>query len=521
MNELIISHGDQRVALRPGQVVYIGRRDSSAVVVDDKRVSREHIRVSWGPQGWVLENVGRSGTFISGQPVTQHMLGRAVEARLAVPDGPAVRFEPGPTAPAGAAAAGPIAQPAAPPAAVQAQPMQPQPAQPQPVQAQPMQPQPAQAQPMQPRPAQAQPVQPQPVQPQPVPVNAAPPAAAPPGMAHHGAAPAAAVLPAAGLPGPRAGHSGEVPGGPVIGALRTLVPLSAWLRDPAMRKWQRLLVVVYALVPLVLLIMLQHTANLVTLGWVYCLYVAPLWAIVFWYLIRPGPLTRLHLVVAAIIIAAELLLIPALTLPWERALAPPVSSHSVLGWIAGVGLAEELTKALPVMVLAIVLLKVRKIKLDVRMWMFLASLSGLFFGAYEASKVYVPAAIVDIARGSAFGIPLFAERVFVDGLQHALWAGIAGFFIGLGTNYGRQRIALWVLGIAVPTVLHGLNDWVLGWPSVQAELIWILIQALSLFLFLGYTASAARIEQQVRHTPIFRGDSVYLDPSRLVPPAGR
>jgi RsiW-degrading membrane proteinase PrsW (M82 family) len=512
MNELIISHGDQRVALRPGQVVYIGRRDSSAVVVDDKRVSREHIRVSWGPQGWVLENVGRSGTFIAGQPVTQHMLGRAVEARLAVPDGPAVRFEPGPTVPAGAAAAGPMAQPAAPPAAAQ-----PQPAQAQPAQVQPAQVQPAQAQPAQAQPAQAQPAQAQPAQAWPVPVSAAPP-----GMAHPAPAPAAAVrLPAAGLPGPRAGHSGEVPGGPVIGALRTLVPLSAWLRDPAMRKWQRLLVVVYALVPLVLLIMLQHTANLVTLGWVYCLYVAPLWAIVFWYLIRPGPLTRLHLAVAAIIIAAELLLIPALTLPWERALAPPVSSHSVLGWIAGVGLAEELTKALPVMVLAIVLLKVRKIKLDVRMWMFLASLSGLFFGAYEASKVYVPAAIVDIARGSAFGIPLFAERVFVDGLQHALWAGIAGFFIGLGTNYGRQRIALWMLGIAVPTVLHGLNDWVLGWPSVQAELIWILIQALSLFLFLGYTASAARIEQQVRHTPIFRGDSVYLDPSRLVPPAGR
>ena len=272
--------------------------------------------------------------------------------------------------------------------------------------------------------------------------------------------------------------------------------------------------------PLILLIVLQHTASLVTLGWVYCLYVAPLWAIVFWYLIRPGPLTRGHLVITAVIIAAELLLIPALTLPWERALAPPDSSHNLLGWIAGVGLAEELTKALPVMVLAIVLLKVRKIKLDVRMWMFLASLSGLFFGAYEASKVYVPAAIADIARGSAFGIPLFAERVFVDGLQHALWAGIAGFFIGLGANYGRQRIALWVLGIAVPTVLHSLNDWILGWPSTQAELAWILIQAVSLFLFLGYTASAARIERQVRHTPIFRGESVYLDPSRLAPPAG-
>jgi RsiW-degrading membrane proteinase PrsW (M82 family) len=479
MNELTVIHGDQRVVLAPGQVVYIGRRDNSAVVVNDQRVSREHVRLSWGPQGWVLESVGRGGTYVAGQPVTQYMLGHAVEVRLAVPDGPAVRFEPGPADPGGVAPAGaaPVgAAPGAPaglPAAAAAAPA------------------PAQA----PAPAGA-------AQPQPVPAAAAQPQ----------------PVPAAAVPPARAGQAADAHGGRVFGPLGMLIPLTDWLRDPAMRQWQRLLVVAYALVPLILLIVLQHTADLVTLGWVYCLYVAPLWAIVFWYLIRPGPVTRLHLVITAVIIVAELLLIPALTLPWERALAPPDASHNLVQWMYGVGLPEELTKALPVMVIAIVLLKVRKIKLDTRMWMFLAALSGLFFGAYEASKVYVPAAIVDIARGSAFGIPLFAERVFVDGLQHALWAGIAGFFIGLGTNYGRQRIALWTLGILVPTVLHGLNDGVLSWPSAQAEWIWILIQAFSLFLFLGYTASAGRIEREVRHTPIFRGDSAYFDPSRLVQP---
>ena len=318
--------------LQPGQVGYVGRRDDSVVVVTDPRVSREHVRLSWGGQGWVLENVGRSGTFVSGQPVAQYPLGRPVEARLAVPDGPAVRFEPAPVreeAPAPAAAA------AAPPAA-------------------------------------------------------APPAAAPPAAAPSGhAAPRKASDPL---------------GGQLVGALRILVPMGAWLRDPAMRQWPRLLVTAYALAPLILLIVLQHNADLVTLGWVYCLYVAPLWALVFWFLIRPGPLGRLHLIVAAIIIAAEFVLIPALTLPWEHALAPPTTSHSLFGWVVGVGLPEELTKALPVMVLAIVLLKVRHIKLDVRMWMFLATLSGLFFGAYEASKVYVPNAILAIARGSSFGI---------------------------------------------------------------------------------------------------------------------
>ena len=431
MNELVVRHGDQRAVLQPGQVAYVGRRDDSVVVVTDPRVSREHVRLSWGGQGWVLENVGRSGTFVSGQQVTQYQLGRPVEARLAVPDGPAVHFEPAPAAeetPAGHAA--------------------------------------------------------------------------PPGHAARRKA-------------------SDPLGGQLIGALRTLVPIGTWLRDPAMRQWPRLLVTAYALAPLVLLIVLQHNADLVTLGWVYCLYVAPLWALVFWFLIRPGPLGRLHLVIAAIIIATEFVLIPALTLPWEHALAPPTTSHSLFGWVVGVGLPEELTKALPVMVLAIVLLKVRHIKLDVRMWMYLGALSGLFFGAYEASKVYVPNAILAIARGSAFGIPEFAERVFVDGLQHALWAGIAGFFIGLGTNYRRQRIPLWLLGIAVPMMLHGLNDWILTWPSISAEWGWILIQAFSLFLFLGYTASAAAIEKRVRHTPVFRGDSMLMDASQfrdLAPP---
>ena len=437
MNELVVRHGDQRAVLQAGQVAYVGRRDDSVVVVTDPRVSREHVRLSWGGQGWVLENVGRSGTFVSGQQVTQYQLGRPAEARLAVPDGPAVRFEPAPAAeetPAGHAA-----------------------------------------------------------------------------------------TPGHGAPSGHAARrkASDPLGGQLIGALRTLVPIGTWLRDPAMRQWPRLLVTAYALAPLVLLIVLQHNADLVTLGWVYCLYVAPLWALVFWFLIRPGPLTRLHLVIAAIIIAAEFILIPALTLPWERALAPPTTSHSLFGWVTGVGLPEELTKALPVMVLAIVLLKVRHIKRDVRMWMYLGALSGLFFGAYEASKVYVPNAILAIARGSAFGIPEFAERVFVDGLQHALWAGIAGFFIGLGTNYRRQRIPLWLLGIAVPMMLHGLNDWILTWPSTSAEWGWILIQAFSLFLFLGYTASAAAIEKRVRHTPVFRGDSMLMDASQfrdLTPP---
>jgi RsiW-degrading membrane proteinase PrsW (M82 family) len=156
------------------------------------------------------------------------------------------------------------------------------------------------------------------------------------------------------------------------------------------------------------------------------------------------------------------------------------------------------------------------------MWMFLATLSGLTFGVYEASTVYVPLDIVTIAKGGAIGIPEFVERVFVDGLQHALWAGVAGFFIGLGTNYRRQRFLLWSMGIAIPALLHGLNDWSLSGVFGSDLWIWILIQAFSVFLFLGYAASAHKIEQEVRHTPIFRGESMMIDRSLLkMPPPGQ
>ena len=58
-------------------------------------------------------------------------------------------------------------------------------------------------------------------------------------------------------------------------------------------------------------------------------------------------------------------------------------------------------------------------------------------------------------------------------------------------------------------VLHGLNDWSVSsfnsyWPG-------ILIQAISLLLFIGYTMSASSIERQVRRTPLFRGDSMVME----------
>ena len=104
-------------------------------------------------------------------------------------------------------------------------------------------------------------------------------------------------------------------------------------------------------------------------------------------------------------------------------------------------------------------------------------------------------------------LPLATILAILAGVIYV--APLAAFFIGIAVNYPRRRVPLILFGVTIAAVLHALNDWYLSnfslpWP-------WILLQAFSLLLFLGYTMSAASIERRVRRTPLFRGESMIMD----------
>jgi RsiW-degrading membrane proteinase PrsW (M82 family) len=306
-----------------------------------------------------------------------------------------------------------------------------------------------------------------------------------------------AVTPASGLTGDG-----------LATALRILFPFQSWLHDSGWRQGLRLLVIAYALLPLIFLALLSNSSNLKSPGWAYSLYVAPLWGMGFWMLIRPGRVGLREAKVAAGIVVW--------TLIWINVVTIHVNDSLHLGGSIGffpalvIGFNEEIAKALPVLLSGLILLKYRSVKLDVRMCMFLGTIAGLTFGVAEQA-FYTSSDILGIhqaqqASDAITDILAFAERIFVDGFQHAVWAGIAGFFIGMALNYRRRRVQLIVGGIAVPAILHALNDYFAN------SSIWlvIIVQAASLLLFLGYTMSAAAIEQQVRETPLFRGQSMMM-----------
>jgi RsiW-degrading membrane proteinase PrsW (M82 family) len=166
---------------------------------------------------------------------------------------------------------------------------------------------------------------------------------------------------------------------------------------------------------------------------------------------------------------------------WTRASDP---LWQILGYVAGVGPLEELTKALPVLLLAYGFGKVTK-PLD---GIFYGAMSGLGFAVVEGS-LYV--------SHSELNVPVQAFiRTTTLPFMHALWAATSGYFISLALINKRRGVALVLLGIAVPAVHHGLYDSFSGTP------LGLLLAAFIYLLFVAYMERSqnmvAELEQAER-----------------------
>lgn len=67
-----IEFGTDHRTLAPGEILTIGRDPAGGLAIDDGRVSRHHLRVAVGPEGWTVEDLNSSnGTFCAGSRVTR------------------------------------------------------------------------------------------------------------------------------------------------------------------------------------------------------------------------------------------------------------------------------------------------------------------------------------------------------------------------------------------------------------------------------------------------------------------
>ncbi len=143
-----------------------------------------------------------------------------------------------------------------------------------------------------------------------------------------------------------------------------------------------------------------------------------------------------------------------------------------VGFIFGIGVEEELLKALPVLLLTFLLGRIKK-PLD---GIFYGALSGLGFAVNESYKfiagMHNPAGILGQTLLRTTTLPLL----------HAIWTAISGYFIALAAINKHRRVALCVLGIAIAAGIHGAFD------VVPDGLATVGTAGLTYLLFVSYLA---------------------------------
>lgn len=162
---------------------------------------------------------------------------------------------------------------------------------------------------------------------------------------------------------------------------------------------------------------------------------------------------------------------------------------SLIGFIFQVGLWEELCKAVPVV--AYLVWKGRNA--EPLTAVMVGVFSGLGFAAFE-NVFYAQRAIdnsVGLAyeyglEGSAVGTQAAMVNVMLRSLSlvfcHAVWAGIMAYFLAVAALGRRRWGALFLIGWATSSILHGVYDWLAGMQPTLAALM----VAVSFMLFYAY-----------------------------------
>ena len=275
-----------------------------------------------------------------------------------------------------------------------------------------------------------------------------------------------------------------------------LVPVRHWARDPALRSWPVLLLVGLVCVPPIALVMLNNPteAKFRDIAWIFAVYFAVAWLLLLGVIVRPQHVSRAMLATVAVV---------GIVTQAPTAIFLETKLHgntSSLLDIFTIGLPEELAKAIPIVVVAWIWRHYWHTQTP-RDYLFLGAVSGLVFGAAEVVHYFTD--VLGSLSGNVNGLVLqdltiqYIWRFLTDPIDHACWAGITGYFIGLAITGQDRKYSIGLVGIAIAAVLHGLNDW----NPVNSHPAWVLITLISVLLFLGYARAGAWLPQQAMASP--------------------
>ncbi len=246
--------------------------------------------------------------------------------------------------------------------------------------------------------------------------------------------------------------------------------------------------------------------------WLIEIYFCLFWALYFYSIIQPETAVwhrAIGYALFTVFVGIPVLLMMQ-KLPIIRDLYASTDSMSftlrVFGYVFGVGLLEELCKALPLIVFG---LRKGKIK-GVRDGVFLGLMSGFGFAAAEGVQYTVQATLVAHAFGTVTEqFMQFMFRIMCAPILHGAWAGTVGWFIGVAAVRPGKSWPTIAVGIGLMALLHGMYDVFAG------DVLGIALAGLTFVCFMAYLAHGE--EQEAPRVIVQHGLESTLTPQPIPP----
>ena len=160
---------------------------------------------------------------------------------------------------------------------------------------------------------------------------------------------------------------------------------------------------------------------------------------------------------------------------------------ALVSCILGIGIIEEIIKVSPIYLI----LYFSKNVINPQTAVFYGLMSGIAFGVYEGVnyqlgpnfKIFLEN---DISQAYVFSFLANIARLTSTPFLHAVWCGIASYFIAFAFLYPRFRIALYFLSILVPATIHGIYDYLcFNVPFMLATMPIVIISVVLLMVYLN------------------------------------
>lgn len=260
------------------------------------------------------------------------------------------------------------------------------------------------------------------------------------------------------------------------------------------------LLLFFGLFPLAISL-IANPANLQQTAWLLGIYYASIWGVVLYDLIKPvwfSWVDTLKCVLFTAFVGIPLLLfmqkVPLFWLLYAAADSEIGVIPQLIGFVLGVGVLEELCKALPVYLF---LLRPRKLSEPLTA-AFYGAMSGLGFAIAEGgtySLLYAFGLVEGEMRFSDYVLSNTIRFVSLP-LFHAILAGTVGYFLGLAAINRSRQLPIIFIGVAIAAVLHGAYDrFSGGWIGFG-------IITFSILLFVAYLRRSKQLVEEMQQAEL-------------------